>query len=868
MSLMKVIDRTLARKLLIAFAFCATTLSVATPVLAQRLLGLDVSAYQGEITTTEWDTFKRPTNQQVGGISGDGRDFVIIRSSRGGTTGEDHRQGAYPSGNNTFFSQSERYDDPYFVQNITRATAAGLFAGAYHFARPDVIVGTVNSDGSTVAVANTGTDEANHFMQMAGPWMRPGYLPPMYDFEAGQSQRTAEQLAQFSIDFSNRIYQVMGIRPSIYINGSYNGTLASASAPLRDQIAQPPANEPSVVSPAYPTLVIARWPNQTNPGAIDVQNANPKDSFTPIYGPFDDYGTTHPWDFWQYASTMHLNGNNGGTSNTDVDVSHGDIESVKDQLIPAVWMNNSSGDWSTLANWNSGQAPIQPPVMSGQLTPLATGPLPAARLPGAAGTGPTAGQNDTVIIERPDENITVTLSSGTHNIRKMYMREALNITGGTLTINYDPNYVSDTVNYPNALRSGPISAQFSGAVSMSGNAALTVPALQVDASQTFTLAGGTLTFNSINMLASAKILVSGDVTLNPWNTSNPSYTSLTATFSGPSTSSIDLGGGIRTFNIGDGTSAVDVDIAVTMNNGGFTKTGPGTMRLSGETSFTQPVTINAGTLRLGGSSGLSPTQLAVVNNGGTFDMAGFSDGIAGLSSASGNTAGVVLQGIGNLSISGTNGTNTFGGTITGSGTLTKSGDSVQVFANNNSLGPVVINGGSLLFNGANTTGPIAVNSGGTLGGTGAVSGIVTVASGGHLAPGASIESLDMGGLTLNVGSVLDFELGPGGARDLLSVGGLLTLNGGSLHLTDTGGMGAGTYSLIIYGSLSGSVSNLGTPTGPAGYDYSLTDTGSSINLLVSAVPEPGCAALMVIGASMLHFSRHRNRRQKVGGLPA
>src|SRR3954469_25999259 len=222
--------------------------------MAQRVLGLDVSAYQGDITATEWNTFKRPTNQQVGGVLGDGRDFVLIRSSRGGTTGEDHRQGAYPSGNNTFFSQSERYDDPYFVQNITRATTAGLFAGAYHFARPDVIVGTVNSDGWTVTVANTGADEADHFIQMAGPFMRPGYLAPMYDFEAGQSQRTADQMAQFSIDFSNRIYAVMGIRPAIYSNGSYAGTLQSASASLRNQLAQPPANQPSVVGPDYPQL--------------------------------------------------------------------------------------------------------------------------------------------------------------------------------------------------------------------------------------------------------------------------------------------------------------------------------------------------------------------------------------------------------------------------------------------------------------------------------------------------------------------------------------------------------------------------------------------------------------------------------------
>ena len=83
------------------------------------------------------------------------------------------------------------------------------------------------------------------------------------------------------------------------------------------------------------------------------------------------------------------------------------------------------------------------------------------------GSGPTAGSNDTVILERPNANITVTLSAGTNsNIRKLYMRETLNITGGTLTINYDPNYSNDFDNnpgttFPNALRSGPISAKFS-----------------------------------------------------------------------------------------------------------------------------------------------------------------------------------------------------------------------------------------------------------------------------------------------------------------------------------------------------------------------------------------------------------------------
>src|SRR5580765_4478304 len=69
-----------------------------------RSLGIDVSAWQGNISAANWATLKRATNVQVGGVFGDGRDFVMIRSTRGGTTGEDHRQGGYASGNNTFYN--------------------------------------------------------------------------------------------------------------------------------------------------------------------------------------------------------------------------------------------------------------------------------------------------------------------------------------------------------------------------------------------------------------------------------------------------------------------------------------------------------------------------------------------------------------------------------------------------------------------------------------------------------------------------------------------------------------------------------------------------------------------------------------------
>src|SRR5262245_12129573 len=158
-----------------------------------RLLGLDISAHQGNISQTTWNDLYNVENRR----------FVIVRSSRGGTTGEDHRQGGYPAEgyDATTFRLSQRYDDRYYVQNMNRATAAGMFAGSYQRTRADVLATTLGSDGIPAGVDNNGTDEANHFIQMAGPFMRPGYLPPVQDFEDGIDLRTDQALAQFCLDF-------------------------------------------------------------------------------------------------------------------------------------------------------------------------------------------------------------------------------------------------------------------------------------------------------------------------------------------------------------------------------------------------------------------------------------------------------------------------------------------------------------------------------------------------------------------------------------------------------------------------------------------------------------------------------------------
>jgi len=529
----------------------------------QRLLGLDIAAWQGNITSDNWTTLKRPTNQQVGGVSGDGRDFVIIRSSRGGTTGQDHRAGGYPANDNSFYTGAQRYDDPYFVQNINLATAAGLFAGSYHRTRADIIVGTPNSDGSTVTVANNGADEADHMIQMAGAWMRPGYLLPMLDLEDGNSQRSTAALSSFAVAFSDRIYQQTGFRPMVYTNSSYANDEVNSTVPA-----------------SMPILVIAR-PSSADPLTTEPPPSLP--TYPNVYGVWNpSYPTIpnpQPWKFWQYKTGTGLN---GYTGSIDMDVAHGGTEFVKDYLVPALWVTNGNGQWTSLANWNSGQTPVAPVTGTGQVAPHGTQTLPTPRLPGS---------NDTVVLDSPSTSFTVTLSSGTQTIRKLYMRETLNITGGSLTLNYVPSADSTS-----------IAAQFSGPVTLSGSGSLSVHTLQVDATQTFTLAGGALTFNTVDLMPDAttpaKLLVSGDVTY----TGLASAAATITNGSGNGSSGfIDLGGATRTFDVVNVVSGTDISVQVPVTNGGLTKVNTGTLGLNGVNTYTGTTTIQAGRIELGGS---------------------------------------------------------------------------------------------------------------------------------------------------------------------------------------------------------------------------------------------------------------------------
>ncbi|MFM1905141.1 MAG: hypothetical protein RLZZ440_3041, partial [Planctomycetota bacterium] len=578
--------------------FLAVSAVAAAQSSGNRLLGIDVSAWQGSISQTTWNNLRSVNNRQ----------FVFVRATRGGTTGVDKRAGGYPAGDNTSYTLSQRYDDPYFVQNINRATAAGMFAGSYHFARPDIIASTTNAGG----VANSGRDEADHYLQMAGAFMRPGYLLPTFDLEAGDTIRSDNDIAQYSIDFSNRIYEATGIRPMIYLNGNYAANvLAGASTARRDLLAKPVGPQPSLAGPAFTKLWTARYTNQANPDAINVQTGHPNAGLSSVYGPWDDYGTSQPWTFWQYASTGRLSSFNSGNSNLDFNVVNGGLEYLKDQLVPAVWWSDSSGDWSTLANWNSGQPAAALVRASGQPTPIGSQTLPTPRLPGAAGSGPTSGQHDTVILDRPNADITVTLSNGIHNVRKFFVRETFRMTGGELNVNYVP-----------VAESTPVSMQVSAAVSVGGGASLSAHTIRVDATETITAGDATLAFNTLTLdraASPATIVVDGALAI----AGLAGATATIGTNSGTAnTGFIDFSNGVRALTVADGLAATDLNVAVPIINGGLTKAGVGTLRLSAANAYLGPTTVVAGTLEVAHAGGLGFSSTTVAPGGRLAIIAG------------------------------------------------------------------------------------------------------------------------------------------------------------------------------------------------------------------------------------------------------
>jgi autotransporter-associated beta strand protein len=217
-------------------------------------------------------------------------------------------------------------------------------------------------------------------------------------------------------------------------------------------------------------------------------------------------------------------------------------------------------------------------------------------------------------------------------------------------------------------------------------------------------------------------------------------------------------------------------------------------------------------------------------------------------------------------------------------------------------GGTTISGGTLKANntsGSGTgTGAVVVNSGGTLAGTGAVSGAVTVNSGGTLSPGASVESLGVGPLTLAGASTLKYEINSSVAlnvaADLVNVatGGAVSINPAALLsasdvATTPVVLALGTkFTLLSYaqsagltGNFSGFAEGSTVPIGVnqfaihyadlqpgSNFDAPASGTGFKYVTLttVAAVPEAGAVlmgAIVCLAVGLAHVSQKLIRRE-------
>ncbi len=201
------------------------------------------------------------------------------------------------------------------------------------------------------------------------------------------------------------------------------------------------------------------------------------------------------------------------------------------------------------------------------------------------------------------------------------------------------------------------------------------------------------------------------------------------------------------------------------------------------------------------------------------------------------------------------------GSINGAAGLVKDGAGILTISNPNGYTgeTKVLKGGLAIRNttgSATGTNKVSVFPMCAVTGNGTIGGSLWVASGGVVKPGVDGPgTLTIGNQLVLDDAALQFELGS--SSDRLVAGGNLTL-GGTLAITNSGGFGPGTYTLITYGGTLAAGSLL-VNDAPAGYYYAIsTNIPGQINLLVTLPPSPPAApsglAATTMSSSQINLS--------------
>jgi autotransporter-associated beta strand protein len=218
------------------------------------------------------------------------------------------------------------------------------------------------------------------------------------------------------------------------------------------------------------------------------------------------------------------------------------------------------------------------------------------------------------------------------------------------------------------------------------------------------------------------------------------------------------------------------------------------------------------------------------------------------------------------------------GVMTGAGGIIKAGSGVlELKGNNNYAGGTTVNGGTLLFtpslpsDTAGGSGGIIIQSGATLAGAGTVTGWVSVESGGFLSPGA-VRNLGSelqlnGGLSLAAGAEVTFNLFGAAAHDRVVIAPAATLDVNATSVLKVVLQGAPSFmqsfDLLDWVILTGDTNladNLDfSQADISGYGWFWDTSAFNTTGVITAVPEPSRALLLLAGLAGLTCRRGRRR---------
>jgi autotransporter-associated beta strand protein len=355
-----------------------------------------------------------------------------------------------------------------------------------------------------------------------------------------------------------------------------------------------------------------------------------------------------------------------------------------------------------------------------------------------------------------------TVTAGTLNLNKTAAVTAVPgnvlINGGTLSLSANSQIVNTAT-----------MTIISGAFDM-GASSQTMSQLTFQGG-TMSQSGGVLSLSHpVTALTMRSVTIPGGMTLTGGGSIVFDATNNgTASIDGP----IDMGGSTISYNIGNGSAAIDMAISGIISNGAMTKIGTGLLYLTGANTYAGGTIVTAGSL-MGNTTSLQGD----ISNSSTVIFTQNFDG-------------------------------TYADNLTGTGTLVLNGTGRVDFTGMCVQGSTQIVDGNLALNGTLNS-PVLVDTSGTLSGNGIVTGSVNI--NGIVSPGNSIGILNvMGNVSQAAGSELDIEVNPTTA-DLFNITGSYTIQpGATLALFPDPGTYAPTTQYIIVdttGGVIGTFSNV------------------------------------------------------------